>query len=151
MSSQSFRVGVLALRLIGAVCFITFLGLSVAAFKAGQHWPIGFFGFLTLFAVYMIVGAGTFELSDDAVSQQSIFGHFRMTWADIRNIERGTQGTLVFHGDNRRFVLSSPALWSGKHKPEAVTLLARKIQTLGLTPYPSNVADYKIHKNVRVR
>lgn len=49
--------------------------------------------------------------------------------------------SLVLHGQKRRFVLPPVAHWSGKQRLDAVA-----------TPtYPSNIGDYKIHKNAQVR
>ena len=61
------------------------------------------------------------------------------------------QGALVLHGDDKRFVVSPPATWSGRQKPEAFGMFRRKLEELGVVFYPSNVAGYKINRNVRVR
>lgn len=55
------------------------------------------------------------------------------------------------HGDDKRFVVSPPATWSGRQKPEAFGMFRRKLEELGVVFYPSNVAGYKINRNVRVR
>ena len=55
------------------------------------------------------------------------------------------------------FQLDGPArrlLRNGREihlRPKAFELLARKIQERGIKPYTSKVADYKVHKNVKIR
>ena len=71
----------------------------------------------------------------------------RVTLSTIRRVRR----FLVFHGDNKRMVFPSPSFWAGKDKPEMYKLLVAEIEQRNLTPVPSNTADYKFPKNVKVR
>jgi len=151
MSSASYRVGVLSYQIIGGVCTLFFLACSVGAFMASQYPPIVIFGFFVLMGAYMLLSAGRYELTDDAVHHRSPLGHFRMRWNEIARVEVGTQGSLVLHGANKRFTLPPVAFWSGKQKPGAFELLKHKLGALSVPTYPSNTGDYKIHKNVRVR
>jgi hypothetical protein len=145
------KVGLLSYKIIAWVCVIFFFGCSVGAYSARQYGPSAFFWVFILMGVYMLISAGAFELDEDGVSHKNLSGEYRMLWRDVQRIEFGTQGSLVLHGEGKRFVLPAPAVWSGPEKPKAFELLDRKIKELGITPYPSNVADYKIHKNVKVR
>ena len=151
MRNRSFRVGLLTYQIVGGVGIAFGVGCSIGSFLAKEYWPISIFAFFTLMSLYIMFSAGTFELTEDAIVHQSSFGRFCMPWREVHRIEFGTQGSLVLHGENKRFALSPPAMWSGKQKPQAFELLKRKIEESGLVPYPSNVADYKIHKNVRVQ
>jgi len=74
-----------------------------------------------------------------------------MRWVEVTRIEVGTQGTLVLHGDGKRFVVAPAAYWSGKQKPEAFEWFRRKIEGLAVPIYVSNTGDYKTHKNVKIR
>lgn len=151
MSQHSYRVGVLSYQIIGGVCALFFLGCSVGALLAKQYPPIAVFAFFTLMGLFMLGFAGSYELSEAAVHHRTPFGHFRISWAEVAWVEIGTQGSLVLHGEGKRFALPPAAYWSGKQKPQAFELLKRKLDSLGLPTYPSNTGDYKIHKNVRVR
>lgn len=148
---SSYRVGVLSYQIIGGVCALFFLGCSVGAYLAMQYPPIGIFGLFFLMGLYMLLFSGTYELDEMAVHHKNQLGHFRMQWSEVMRVEVGTQGSLVLHGDGKRFALPPAAYWSGKQKPEAFELLKRKLHSTAAPTYPSNVADYKIHKNVRVR
>jgi hypothetical protein len=149
-SSRPLKVGLLSYKIIAWVCMIFSFGCSLGAFFARQYGPSAFFWAFILMGLYMLISAGAFELDDDGVSHKNLTGHYRMIWRDVQRIEFGTQGSLVLHGEGKRFVLAAPSVWSGPEKPQAFELLGRKIKELGITPYPSNVADYKIHKNVKV-
>jgi hypothetical protein len=72
-----------------------------------------------------------------------------MRWQDVREVEFGSQGSIVLHGKDKRLVVAPPAAWSGLHKSEAFDLMRSKLDTPDIRSYPSNLADYKIHKNVR--
>jgi hypothetical protein len=109
-----------------------------------------FFLAMGLLGVLLIVGTGTFELSEDAVSHDTIFGRFRIRWSEIHSVECGAKGTFVLHGENKRFVLPT-MWWSGKDTGKALALLHRKLGRPGLPMYRGNFADNKIHRNVRVR
>ena len=73
-----------------------------------------------------------------------------MSWGEVKYVEFGTGGTLVFFGEEKRFVLPPAAFWSGKDKPEMYARLVQLLELHKLTPVPSNTADYRINKNVRV-
>ena len=150
MRPSQFSVGLLSYKIIGWVCVVFFLGCSIGAYFARQYGPITIFMFFVLMGVYMIVSAGSYTLNDESVTHTNVFGSFHILWQNVRQIEVGTQGTLVLHGNDQRFILAPATFWSGRDKPEAFALLTKKIEDLDITPYPSNVADYKIHKNVRV-
>ena len=149
--TTSYRFGVLSYKIIGAVCALFFAGCAVGAFLARQYPPIAIFAFFIFMGLYMITSAGSFEISEWFITHRNLFGTFRMAWAEVRKIEFGTQGSIILHGENKRFALAPAAYWSGKQKPEAFDLLRKTIDQLGIVSYPSNTADYKIHKNVRLR
>ena len=149
--TTSYRFGVLSYKIIGAVCALFFAGCAVGAFLARQYPPIAIFAFFIFMGLYMITSAGSFEISERFITHRNLFGTFRMAWAEVRKIEFGTQGSIILHGENKRFALAPAAYWSGKQKPEAFDLLRKTIDQLGIVIYPSNTADYKIHKNVRLR
>ena len=150
-SPSSYEVGLLSYKIIGWVCVIFFAGCAIGAFIAKQYGPISIFAFFVLMGAYMIVAAGRFALDMQFITHENIFGTFRLSWDEIKQIEIGaTDGTLVLHGENKRFVVAPPSMWSGPQKPTAFALLQKKIEGTGLTPYPSNTAAYKTHKNVRI-
>ncbi|MFO0691604.1 MAG: hypothetical protein U0900_23100 [Myxococcota bacterium] len=144
-------MGVLSYQIIGGVCAVFFLGCSVGAFLARQYPPIAIFGFFLLMGLYMLLFSGSYELDDVAIHHKSLLGHFRMQWSEVKRVEIGTQGSLVLHGDGKRFSLPPASYWSGKQKPEAFELLKRKLESSAAPTHQSSVGDYKIHKNVRVR
>jgi hypothetical protein len=74
----------------------------------------------------------------------------RIAWSDVRRIEVGNAGTIVLHGQDRRFALMPPGYWSGTQKPEAIALLQKKLKTFEADIFRTSVGDYKIHKNVRL-
>jgi hypothetical protein len=149
--TNSYCFGVLSYKIIGAVCVLFFTGCAAGAFVAGQYPPITIFAFFALMGLFMLTTAGSFEISEKDITHRNHFGTFRLTWREVKEVELGTQGTIILHGEGKRFVLPPRAYWSGKQKHAAFGFLHKTIENLSLTCYSSNTADYKIHKNVRMR
>ncbi|XAH22531.1 hypothetical protein AAFF27_21370 [Xylophilus sp. GW821-FHT01B05] len=147
--ANTYRFGVLGYLLIGAVCGLFFIACAVGAFLAQQYPPIAIFAVFILMGLYMVASAGSFEISDKAVTHRNLFGTFRMAWAEVRKVELGTQGAIILHGENKRFALAPPGYWSGRQKTEALALLRKAVERSGAIRYSSYAADFKIHRNVR--
>lgn len=140
------------IRPLGWLMACTFGGAAGFALHAGEPLPaLGFVGF-SLLGVYLLVGAyGQYAVEDEALYAITPFGwHYRLPWTDVRYVECGTGGTLVFHGDDKRFVLPPVAYWSGEHKPAMYERMVHIFEVRKLLPVPSNTADYRLNKNVRV-
>jgi len=150
-TNQTLKVGLLGHKILGWVCIIFFFGCSAGAYLAKQYGPSAFFWVFILTGVYMLMTSGTFEIDEDGLSHKNLMGHYRMLWSDVQRIEEGPQGSLVLHGEGKRFVLAPPSFWSGPDKAQAFTLANRKVIELAITPTLSNLADYKAHKNVKIR
>ena len=105
------------------MCIVLCAEAGVAAFITKQYGPIAAFAFFVLLGVYLIISAGSFALDDECVSLQNAFGLFRMHWQEVRKVGVGTQGTIVLHGNGKRFVLAPPSLWSGPDKPGIIFIV----------------------------
>ena len=149
--SRPLHVGLLTCKIIFWVSIILFSGFSLGAYFEGQYVISAFFCVFILLGLCALITAGAFEFDDHGVSHKNLSGHYRILWHEVKHIEFGIQGTLVLHGEGKRFVLPAPTFWSGPEKPQAFELVGQKIKELGITPYPSDVAEFKIHKNVKVR
>ncbi len=110
----SYRFGVLSYKIIGAVCALFFAGCAVGAFLARQYPPIAIFAFFILMGLYMIASAGSFEISESFITHRNLFGAYRMAWAEVQKIEFGTQGSIILHGERKRFALTPPSLLVGQ-------------------------------------
>lgn len=143
-------IGLRGYTVAGWCCLLLFMGASVGAFLAQQYPPIVIFLAFALLGLYLILGAGQFMLDEAGIVHQCHLGTFRILWQDVRRVEMGTQGTLVFYGDQQRFILAPAEYWSGEDKFTAYTFLVQKLKALGLQPFPCRSADYKSHKNVRI-
>jgi hypothetical protein len=151
-NSDSYEVGLLTYKIVGWMCIRSFSCCSIAAFWAGQFGPIVVFAFFVAMGIYIVPAAGEFTFDPDGLTHRTVFGTNRMCWKEVKHIEIGAaDGTFVFHGDTKRFVLAPASAWSGSPKPSAYSFLVQKIDSLQIVPYPSKVAAYKVHKNVRVQ
>jgi hypothetical protein len=121
------------------------------AFLARQYGPIPVFGLFGALGVYTILGAGKIVFYQDGVIHQTAFRMYGIYWKEVTRVEIGVpDGTVVLHGDNKRFVVAPPSAWSGPQKSGAYSFFAKQIEDSGMGPFTSTVAAYKIHKNVSV-
>ena len=130
-SPSSYEVGLLSYKIIGWVCVIFFAGCAIGAFMAKQYGPISIFAFFVLMGVYMIVAAGRFALDMQSIIHENIFGTFRISWNEIKQIEIGAaDGTLVLHGENKRFVIAPPLCGQGRKSPQHLPSCRKKLKEL---------------------
>jgi tetratricopeptide (TPR) repeat protein len=149
-SASSLTVSLRSQKIIGVVCATFFLACAIGAYSSRQYGPIAIFVFFILMGLYSIASSGEIQVNTLNISQRTSFGLFRMAWGDVNRVEVGGHGTLVLHGADQRFVLAPASMWSGKDKSQAIELIGRKLQQRCIIPSLSRLADYKIHKNVRV-
>lgn len=139
-------------RPLGWVVLLGCFGAAGFAFRGGEFWPGVWFIVFSLLGVYLLIGAyGRYALDTENLYAITPLGwHYRMAWAEVQYVEFGTSGTLVFHGTNKRFVMPPPAFWHGESKPAMYKLLVEQFEARKITPVPSNTADYRWNKNVRI-
>lgn len=103
------------------------------------------------FGAYMVLGSGSFDIDSDGLFHRSSFGAWQIRWDEISRVEVGAgEGTMVLHGNNKRFILSSPGGWDESVKDEAFAFVTRQLESREIPFKPSGVAAYKIMKNTRV-
>lgn len=125
---------------------------ALAAFLSGEFWPALGLGLFSVLGLYIVLSAGSFDINNVALSHKSSFGEWQICWDEISSVEVGEMdGTLVLHGNRKRFVLSPPDSWSGPDKDEAVTYVLSQFKLRNLSPRQSRSAAYKIMKNTRIR
>lgn len=150
-NSERYEVRLTSYAVVGwlGVVFGTFC--SVGAYLARQYGPILVFGLFVALGIYTILGAGKVVFYQDGVTHQTAFRMYGIYWKQVTGVEIGAaDGTVVLHGEDKRFVLAPPSAWSGTQKFDAYSFFAKKIQDSGIKPRTSRVAAYKIHRNVRV-
>jgi len=103
------------------------------------------------FGAYMVLGSGSFDIDSEGLFHRSSFGAWQIRWDEIARVEVGAgEGTMVLHGSNKRFILSSPGGWDESVKDEAFAFVTRQLESRKIPFKPSGVAAYKIMKNTRV-
>jgi len=123
----------------------------VVTFLSQMYWPAAACIFSALFGVYMVLGSGSFDIDSDGLIHKSSFGTWKIRWDEISSVEVGeVEGTMVLHGNNKRFILSSPGGWDASVKDDAFAFVVKELEARNLSPQPSGTAAYKIMKNTRV-
>lgn len=123
----------------------------IAAFLDQLYLPGAGFTLASLFGVYAVLSAGSFAIDAQGLTHQSSFGKWHIRWDEITRVEIGeVEGTLVLHGNNKRFILSSPGWWSAAEKEAAFAFVVKQLEARNIPPQPSRIAGYKMMKNTRV-
>jgi hypothetical protein len=150
-NSRCFEVRLVSYKVVGWLGIVFGALCSVGAFLARQYGPIWVFGFFIGLGIYTILGAGRFVFDQEGVTHQTVLRMYRIHWNEVKRVEIGAaDGTVVLHGENKRFVLAPPSAWSGPQKFDAYSFFSKKVRDSGIVPYTSRIAAYKIHNNVRV-
>jgi hypothetical protein len=152
MTNETF-VEVGGVRALGWLAMIVLLALGTWAFQQRAYGPAIFFVAFSFVGAYMVYGShAKFSVNDQFLEAVSPLGAFyQLRWSDVAWVEVGTGGTLVFHAAAAHFVLPPPAFWSGPNKPTVYSALVAGLESRKLIPVPSNTADYKFNRNVRVK
>ncbi|MDG4475467.1 PH domain-containing protein [Thiovibrio frasassiensis] len=150
-SMDNYHIEMRPYRIIGWAWLVFCLFGLTAALLSQLYWPALGCTFSSLFGLYMALGAGSFDIDSNGLTHRSSFGTWHIRWDEIANVEIGEmEGTLVLHGRNKRFILSSPGGWDGAVKEEAFAFVVKQLEARNIPPKPSRSAAYKIMKNTRV-
>ena len=149
---QQYHVELASYRLVGWVVVSFFTVCAIASFVSGERGSSIWFILFVLFGVYLILGAGHFEMDHDRLVHRSAFGEWQIHWDEIIAVEVGSGGgTFVLRGDSKAFVLSPPGWWTGAAREATWRFLQQQLQRRGLEPLMSRTADCAIMRNTRVR
>ena len=151
MRVDYYNINLLPYKIVAWICLLFFLFCTVMAWMAGQFYAaFGLFLFTSLGAI-MLVLASRFYVSDEGISVFSSFAEYRLRWDEVVRAELGGQGTLVFYGGGDKRLMVPPfSYWSGADKHQALEFISQRLDDLGIELVSSYLADFKVHKNVRV-
>lgn len=138
-------------RIIGWGWLVICALAMITAFLSQFNWLGAGCALAALFGGYMVLGSGSFDIDGDGLTHRSSFGVWHIRWDEVSSVEIGeVEGTMVFKGDKKRFILSSPGGWDASVKDEALAFVFKQLETRGISVVTSRVAAYKIMKNTRV-
>jgi hypothetical protein len=149
MGETNFVVVLRNQKVLGIVCILFFTGCGIGAFMAKQYNPIFGFIIFAMLGVYLVASSGRLELNSEFISHDNSLGTYRIKWAEVCKVEIGNGGTIVLHGENKRFVVPPFSLWAGEKKLAAYGFLIEKMKSVDGGFIQSPWGDYKIHKNVK--
>lgn len=148
---NNYHIEMRSYRIIGRG-WLVFCALGmITAFLSQLYWLGAGCALAAVFGVYMVLGSGSFDIDSDGLTHKSSFGTWHIRWDEISSVEIGeVEGTLVFKGNNKRFILSSPGGWDASVKDEAFAFVIKQLETRGILVQTSRTAAYKLMKNTRV-
>ncbi len=150
MTTQ-FRVGLLSYKIIAWIGIVFFMFCAIMSWLSGQGNVSPWFLPFVALGIYMLLSLSHLELNEEKIAVVAPFAKYEIRWDEVEWVETSQQGTLVFHGiRQKRLVFAPPSFWSGADKPAMYKFLVSQLEQRKLLPVPSNTADYKTQKNVRV-
>lgn len=138
-------------RIIGAAAMMLFSIASLLSWRAGEDVVSGLFLIFVALGCYLVLGSGHVAADADAIAVHSLLGRHELAWDRVRQVEGSGYGTLVLHADGARLVVPPPMLWSGPDKQALRALIAQQLRGRALVVQRSRSADYRVHRNVRVK
>jgi hypothetical protein len=148
---DTYHIEMRSYRIIGWGWFTLCIIGMVATFLFQRYWPAAGCAFSALFGAYMALSAGSFDIDGVGLVHKSSFGAWQIHWDEISRVEIGeVEGTMVFHGDNKRFILSSPGGWDESVKDKAFSFVSKQLASRNIPAQASGTAAYKFMKNTRV-
>ncbi|NVK86855.1 MAG: hypothetical protein HWE13_01950 [Gammaproteobacteria bacterium] len=149
---MEYRAGFRKYKIMLWLAAAFFLFCAIMAWRADQRGAALCFVAFLPFVIYSLVSYSHIIISDKMTRVVALFSEYQMTWLDVKRLEVGPQGTLVFYSrDNNRLVAPSLNLWSGQQSRPARDFLSEQL-TLFETPIRRSAwADYKIHKGVKLK
>lgn len=143
----------LATKWVGWVSVILFGAAGALAFRANEIYASLGFVLLMLFSGYVVLlGYNRYAIDRHEIWSRSFLGSENcIRWDEVRSVEVGTGGSLVFHGDNKRLAFPPASLWKGTYKAEMYQLLVSEVERRKLVLVRSRSADCKVSKNVKVK
>ena len=138
-------------RILGAAAMALFAVAALWSWRAGDGVvSMLFLGFSAL-AVVLVAGSGHVAADGDTVSVHGLLGRHELAWDHVRRVDGSGHGTLVLHADDARLVVPPPMLWSGPDKAALRALVMHQLRQRALVVQHSRTADYRLHRNVRVK
>ncbi|MBU0663342.1 MAG: hypothetical protein KJ990_02240 [Proteobacteria bacterium] len=148
---ENYHIEMRSYRIIGWGWIVFCAVGMIVTFLSKLYWPAAGCVFSSLFGAYMVLGSGSFDIDHDGLIHKSSFGTWQIRWDEISRVEIGeVEGTMVLHGNNKRFILSSPGGWDGSVKDDAFAFVIKQLEARDIPLQPSGTAAYKIMKNTRV-
>ncbi len=138
-------------RIIGVTAIALFSVASLLSWRAGEGVVSMLFLVFVALGLYLVLGSGHVAADDDTISVHSLLGRHELAWDRVRRVEASGYGTLVLHANEARLVVPPPMLWSGPEKVALRALITRQLKERALVVQRSRSADYRVHRNVRVK
>lgn len=149
--NNAFEFGLRNVWVLGWLVITLCGACAIGAYLSNEKIPAYAFLVISLLGFYLVLGSGIYKVDANDVIHSSKFGRYGIGWHEIEKVEMGSSGTLILHGPEKRFAIPPPNWWSGPNVEKARELLVQKIEEREIVIHSSRVADYKYHKNVRLK
>ena len=134
---------------LALICLVFFMFIAIISLLQSEWFAFFILIFFAALGLLMLAIASNIAISEEAIYVNSIFTKYKILWNEVELIEIG-DWVLAFHGKgDKRLIV--PTKWSGKDLENALKILDKQIPLYNIKEVHNGLADYKIHKNVRVK
>lgn len=148
LSGKTYRVATTRYKIFGWIILSLTLGGSILAWRNGETGIVPMFLPFVALGIYLLLTAPDIVLDQEKILLRSVIGSHRIRWGEVRWAERGSSGTLVLQGTDKRLVIPPPTKWSGPDKSSMLAAIYAELSRRGLRIVPKLTADFKTNKNV---
>ena len=147
-----YNVGQLPVKMVGVFAAIISFSSTIENFMSHRYGSMIFSVLGAFLVLYIVLSAGTYKITEEAIEHRNIFGHFRMAWADVRSAEVGERDIFILYGEGKRFNLALSFWFFGD---QVRAFIKSQFEKFGITP--SKLGFFSAmrfgclpHKNVRI-
>lgn len=128
-------ISTLIIGISGVMCIISIPGW-------GKLLGVGVLVFFVL-AIFMLIGFGTIDLSEEALEARCILGRYRIEWDEIERLWRDNSGlNWVVEGHGKRVAIPGPSLWRSPHKEAMIGIMKRNFVERDIKPQLSEFRTF---------
>lgn len=151
LAGKTYRVAANRYRIFGWIIALSLFGLVIFFWRGRDAMGMtpAFLPFV-VFGVYTMLTVPDIVMDQEKILLRSMIGTYRIRWIEVQRAERGSSGTLVLYGNNRRLVIPPPSRWSGPEKTSVFAALYAELSRRGIRIVPKLTADFKANKDVRI-
>lgn len=130
--------------------FVFFTAMAVLSWRTGMYWVAALHSLFAVVGAVAVVGLGSYRIEADRVWMATPVGRYGMRWDEVQAIEFDGMG-IVFHGDQKRFVMLGPGMWSEQERRSTLPLLDEIIKRRNIPYRSSHRAGFTFTKNARMK
>lgn len=129
---------------------IFFTIMAVFSWMEDMCWVALFHSLFATIGAVAVVGLWSYRFNAEMVWMATPMGRYGIRWDEVQAVDFDGYG-IVFHGNQKRFVMLGPGMWSEKERQSILPVLNEIISRRGIPCRSSHRAGFTFTKNAKIR